>query len=154
MLGLQWPSMGGASHALHTRPPTSHTSRVREPSTRPNFAIVLGFLPLAFAFAARREQVLVLGVGEGRGGEGRAGLGWAGLGWAGLGWAWLGCGGSPQLSLLNVPEGACTITNNLSLSSTCSGQSGWQRIACLACGCNVHAGHYIDHETEYANCRL
>ena len=41
-------------------------------------------MPLAFAFAARREQVLVLGVGEGRGGEGWAGLGWAGLGWAGL----------------------------------------------------------------------
>ncbi len=33
-----------------------------------NFAIVLGLLPLALAFAARREQVLVLGVGEGRGG--------------------------------------------------------------------------------------
>ena len=44
-------------------------------SHRPDkiFDIVLGLLPLAFAFAARREQVLVLGVGEGRGGSGRVG---------------------------------------------------------------------------------
>ncbi len=34
--------------------------------------------------AARREQVLVLGVGEGRGGLGLAGMGWAWLSWAGL----------------------------------------------------------------------
>ena len=41
---------------------------------------MLGLLPLSFAFAPRSEQVLVLGIGEGRGG---------------LGWA---AGGRPQLS--------------------------------------------------------
>ena len=69
-----WPACSDASHALHPPPlPAGFVSH------RPDkkFAIVLGLLHLAFAFAARREQVL--GVGEGR-----AGLGWSGLVWAGL----------------------------------------------------------------------
>ena len=54
-------------------PPYIDTSRVRELNHRTD-EILLWLLPLAFAFAARHEQVLVIGVGEGRGG-----LGWAGL---------------------------------------------------------------------------
>ena len=100
-------------------------------------------MPLAFAFAARREQVLVLGVGEGRGGEG-----WAGLGWAGLGWAGLGCGRSPQLSLLNVAGGRRTITIDLLqfpyalVSQTSKGPPVWR----VTAGCMRD----ILYETDYS----
>ena len=55
----------------------------------------------------------------------------------GLDWAGLGCAGSPQLSLLNVPEGPRTVTIVISIWPS---QSDKQRIACLACGCRMHAG--------------
>ena len=80
----------------------------------------------------------MLGVGEGRGGEG----------WAGLGWAGLGCGGSPQLSLLNVPGGPRTITIDLLqfpsalVSQTSKGSPVWR----VTAGCMRD----ILYETDYA----
>ena len=103
-------------------------------------------MPLAFAFAARREQVLVLGVGEGRGGEG-----WAGLGWAGLGWAGLGCGRSPQLSLLNVAGGRRTITIDLLqfpyalVSQTSKGPPVWR----VTAGCMRDILYETDYTSQY-----
>ena len=94
-------------------------------------------MPLALAFAARREQVLVLGVGEGRGGSGRGGEGRGGL----------GCGGSPQLSLLNVPGGPRTITIDLLqfpyalVSQTSKGPPVWR----VTAGCMRD----ILYETDY-----
>ena len=80
--------------------------------------------------------MLVLGVGEG------------GLGWAGLRWAGLGCGGSHQLSLLNVPGGPRTITIDLMqfpsalVSQTSKGSLVWR----VTAGCMRD----ILYETDYA----
>ena len=64
------PTVAHPMHTLHTRPPTSHTSRVREPSTLQYFVIVLGLLPLALPSLLDTSKCLCLAFARGR-------LGWA-----------------------------------------------------------------------------
>ena len=67
----------------------------------------------------------------------------------GLGWAGLGCGGSPQLSLLNVPWGPRTITIDLLqvpsalVSQTSKGSPIWR----VPAGCMRD----ILYETDYSS---
>ena len=128
----QSPTNAGpaVAHPMPSTPaPTSHTSRVREPSTRQNFAVVLGLLPWPSPLDASKCLCLA---------SARGGLGWAGLGWAGL-----GCGAAPAVSFKRFRRGPRTTNNCLMVISLCPGQSDGRRIACLTCGCRMHAGHSL-----------
>ena len=77
----------------------------------------------------------MLGIGEGRGG---------------LGWAGLGCGGSPQLSLLNVSVGPRIITidslqcPSALVSQTSKGSPVWR----VTAGCMREILYEMDYTYE------
>ncbi len=123
MLGLQWRI---------PRPPPAPPPQYQPRS----WAIDLTKIcrsPDALAFAARRELLAVLGIGERRVG--------------------LLAPPSPAVSF-ERSRGPSHNNNCLIVILTCPGQSDEQRIACLACGCRTHAVHslqnglYLHHACE------
>ncbi len=87
--------------------PSSHTSRVRGPSTCKLFAVVRGLLPLAVPLLPDMIKFLCLrGVGSARLADRGGELGWAGLGWA---------AGSSCLFRMN----ASGVRRGMTIESTC-----------------------------------
>ncbi len=129
MLGLQWRIPCPDSTPA---PPSIHPSRVRGPSTWEDFAIVLGLLPLPSPLGTSKCLCLCLASTRLV---------------KGLGWDWA-AGGRPQLSLQNVSGGTRIKTSSL-LKFPCAGQSDGHSIASLACGCQMHAGHYFETDQAY-----